>query len=199
MGEAAGRKQYIQFLGKGLVGVDAKPGRFLWRYEKTSGGPANIATPIAHDGYVYSANSRRFGGGLVQLHATGDGVSAEEVYFERDAPNTLGGQVLVDGYLYGTNPKGMVCIEVVTGKIKWQSAGVGPGAVQYASGRLYVHGENGDVALVEATLEAYREKGRFTPPAQPKHVSGGGWRDAHSCAHTGRAKVPLHTLSLGPR
>ena len=30
--EAAGRKQYVQFLDKGVVGVDAKTGRFLWRY-----------------------------------------------------------------------------------------------------------------------------------------------------------------------
>src|SRR4029077_10448926 len=96
-----------QFLDKGVVGVDAKTGQFLWRYEKTSTGPANIPTPIEHDGYVYSANARRFGGGLIQLHASGGGVVAEEVYFERDVPNTLGGQVLLAGYLYGTNPKGM--------------------------------------------------------------------------------------------
>src|SRR5437867_5770179 len=168
--EAAGHKQYVQFLDKGVVGVDAKTGQFLWRYAKTSTGPANIPTPVAQDGYVYSANARRFGGALVQLHATGDGVTAEEVYFERDVPNTLGGQVLLAGYLYGTNPKGPVCAQFVTGKVKWQSEGVGPGAVMYADGRLYIHGEHGDVALIEATPEAYREKGRFTPQAQPKRV-----------------------------
>ncbi len=133
--EAAGRKQYVQFLDKGVVGVDAKTGQYLWRYAKTSTGPANIPTPVEHDGYVYSANARRFGGGLVQLHATQEGISAEEVYFERDVPNTLGGQVLLDGYLYGTNPKGMVSAEFVTGKIKWQAPGVGPGAVMYADGK----------------------------------------------------------------
>jgi outer membrane protein assembly factor BamB len=153
-----------------VVGVDAKTGKFLWRYEKTSTGPANIPTPVAHDGYVYSANARRFGGGLVQLHASGGGVSAEEVYFERDAPNTLGGQVLLDGHLYGTNPKALVCAEFTTGKLKWQAPGGGPGAVLYAEGLLYVHAESGEVTLVEATPEAYRERGRFTPPRQPKHV-----------------------------
>src|SRR5206468_10181540 len=30
--EAAGRRQYVQFLDKGVVGVDAKTGQFLWRY-----------------------------------------------------------------------------------------------------------------------------------------------------------------------
>lgn len=170
--EAAGRKQYVQFLDKGVVGVDAKTGQFLWRYDKTATGPANIPTPVAHNGYIYSANARRFGGGLVQLHATADGVSAEEVYFERDAPNTLGGQVLLNGYLYGTNPKGLVAAEFTTGKLKWKEDAAGPGAVLYADGHLYIHYENGDVGLVEATPESYREKGHFTPPSQPQHTRG---------------------------
>jgi hypothetical protein len=39
----------------------------------------------------------------------------------------------------------------------------------YADGWIYVHGENGEVALVEPTPEFYSEKGRFTPPDQPEH------------------------------
>src|SRR2546427_6399978 len=170
-----------------------RSGRFLWRYERTSTGPANIPTPVAHDGYVYSANARRFGGGLVQLRATQEGVAAEEVYFERDVPNTLGGQVLLAGYLYGTNPKGLVSAEFVTGKIKWQSPGVGPGAVMYADGRLYVHGENGDMALVEATPQEYREKGRFTPSGQPKRVRA----RERAWAYPGVANGRLYIRDLG--
>ncbi len=36
-------------------------------------------------------------------------------------------------------------------------------------GHLYLHGEEGEVALIEALPEAYRERGRFVPPDQPKH------------------------------
>lgn len=170
--EAAGRKQYVQFLDKGIIGVDAKTGQFLWRYERTSTGPANIPTPIAHNGYIYSSNARRFGGALVQLHPSPDGVKAEEVYFERNAPNTLGGQVLLDGVLYGTNSKGMTAADFLTGKTKWQAEEGGPGAVLYADGHLYVHHEDGAVALVEAKADVFREKGRFTPPNPPKRVNG---------------------------
>ena len=166
--DAAGRKQYVQFLDKGLVGVDAPTGTFLWRYTQTSGGPANIATAIAREQYVYSTNARRFGAGLVQLIPTSRGVSAEQVYFERDLPNSLGGQVLIGDHLYGTNSDGPVAAEFATGKIRWKTEDAGPGAVFYADGHLYLHLENGDVALVEATPDAYREKGRFTPSGQPK-------------------------------
>ena len=166
--EAAGRRQYVQFLDKGVIGVDAKTGQFLWRYGQSGGGPANIAMPVSHGDFVYSTNARRFGAGLVRLAAAKDGVSAEQVYFERDVPNTLGGQVLLGDTIYGTNQDGPVAAVFSTGKIRWRAEGIGAGAVLYAEGRLYFHGENGDVALAEASPAAYREKGRFTPPGQPK-------------------------------
>ena len=34
---------------------------------------------------------------------------------------------------------------------------------------FFLHGLNGDVALAEASPHAYKDKGRFTPPEQPKH------------------------------
>ena len=168
---AAGRKQYVQFLDKGVVGVDAKTGEFLWRYDGTASGPANATTPIAHDGQVYSGNSRRFGAGLVRLEPSGEGVAAEQVYFSRTAPNTMGGQVLLDGVLYGTNGEGLVAADFATGETRWQAGG-GPGSVLYADGKLYVHYESGDVSLVEATPEAFLERGRFAPPNQPAHPRG---------------------------
>ena len=166
--QAAGRRQYVQFLDKGVVGVDAKTGAFLWRYTGTAGGPANIASPIAKGNFVYSTNARRFNGGLVQLTAVAGGVAAEQVYLGRDMPNTLGGQVLVGDVLYGTNQQGPVAADFATGKIHWQDAAFGPAAVLHAEDRLYFHAENGDVALAEATTAGYRELGRFTPPNPPK-------------------------------
>ncbi len=169
--EAAGRKQYVHFLDEGVVGVDAANGKFLWRYAKTSTGPANIADPLVHDGYIYSTNARRFGGALVKLNQTSEGVAAEEVYFERYAPNTLGGQILLGGILYGTNSQGLVAADFMTGKVRWQAEG-GPGSVLYAEGQLYVHWESGGVTLVDATPEEFREKGRFTPSDPDEHLLG---------------------------
>jgi outer membrane protein assembly factor BamB len=173
--ESGGVKQYVQFLGKGLVGVDAKSGQFLWRYDRTAqGSPANIPTPVAHDALVYSAAGRS-GGGLVQLAVDGDQVKAEEVYFEPKAPKSIGGAVRVGEYLYGTNSGGLMCVEFATGDIKWQDRSVGAGAVCVADGHLYVHGEKGDVALVEVTPEAYREKGQFALPDQPDRGRSQAW------------------------
>jgi outer membrane protein assembly factor BamB len=165
--QAAGRKQYVQFLSKGIVGVDAKTGQFLWRYAGTVKGMAQMVTPVARGEYVYGG-AHSVGGGLVRLKPEGGGVVAEQLYFARGLPNSIGGAVLVGDYLYGTAAEGLVAVEFATGQIKWQAESIGRGSVAYADGHIYVHGENGDVALAEATPEAYREKGRFTPPAQPK-------------------------------
>jgi len=170
--DGGGRKQYAQFLGKGVVGVDAKTGQFLWRYDQTSKGPANIPSLLARDGFVYSTARSLGAAGLVRLVAAPDGVAAEQVYFERGLPHSIGGVVLIGEYLYGATSQGLVAAEFATGKVRWQNESIGSGAICYADGRLYVHGENGDLALVEATPDAYGEKGRFTPPAQPEHLRG---------------------------
>jgi outer membrane protein assembly factor BamB len=169
--ETSGVKQYVQFLQKGVVGVEAKTGKLLWRYGETAkGSAANIPTPVAHEGMVYTATGQG-GSGLVKLKAADGAVVAEPVYFNKKLPNAIGGVVQVGNYLYGTNLQGLQCVEFATGKVKWQDKCVGPGSLCVADGCLYVRGETkGDVALVEATSEAYREKGRFTPPDQPNYT-----------------------------
>lgn len=173
--EVGGVKQYVQFLQKGLVGVDAKSGKFLWRYDQTAkGSPANIPTPIADGNYIYSAAGRS-GGGLVQLKANGGAMEATQVYFTSKLPTSIGGAVKVGDFLYGTTGQGLLCAEFKTGTVRWQERSVGAGSICYADGRLYVHGENGEVALVEATPDAYRESGRFTPPDAPDRGTARAW------------------------
>ena len=173
--EVGGLKQYVQFLQKGLVGIEAKSGKFLWRYGRTAeGSPANIPTPVAQGAFVYSAAGRS-GGGLVELKVEGEAATAEQVYFAAKLPTSIGGVVELNGYLYGTNSQGLICAEFKTGEIKWQDRAVGAGSICAAEGLLYVHGEKGDVALVEATSDAYREKGRFTLPDQPDRGRSQAW------------------------
>jgi outer membrane protein assembly factor BamB len=171
-----GVKQYVQFLAKGLVGVDAKTGKFLWRYDKTAkGSPANIPTAVAYQNYVYSATGRA-GGGLIELKTKDQTVEADPVYFNKKLPSAIGGAVEVEGFLYGTSAGGLQCVEFTTGKPKWQSHGVGAGSICYAEGRLYLHGEEkGDVALVECTSDGYHEKGHFSPPNPPSRRVGKAW------------------------
>ena len=167
--ETGGRKQYVQFLAKGLVGVDAKTGQFLWRYDATGKGNTNIPTPVASNGYIYTSQGRG-PGGLVRVAATGQGVAAEQVYLQRGLPNSGGGSVVVGATHYGTSAEGLVAADWATGKVMWTEPSTGGGAILEAENRLYIHAENGEVVLAETTPEAYREKGRFMPPDRPQRT-----------------------------
>ena len=166
--QGGGRKQYVQLLSKGMVGVDAKTGQFLWRYADVAKGPAQYFTPVARGEYVY-CGALGVGGGMVQLKANGAGVNAEQVYFKRGLPNGVGGAVIVGDHLYGTEVgQKLVAVEFATGKVMWEAENFGWASVASADGLLFVHLIDGDVALVEATPEGFRAKGRFKPPAQPQ-------------------------------
>ena len=170
--EAGGKKQTLHQLKKALVGVDAKTGKLLWRYDKAvSRYGANIPTPVTADGLIYTAGAGTGGGGF-KLKAREDGFEVEQIYFEAKLPASIGGSVKVGDYLYGTTAQALLCIEFATGKIKWEERALGAASLCVADGCLYLQGENGTVALVEATPEGYREKGRFTPSERPKRSQG---------------------------
>jgi hypothetical protein len=72
--------------------------------------------------------------------------------------------VLVKDHIYGTGNGSLICIEFKSGKSAWDDRSVGKGSVTFADGHLYVRGEGGGVALVEANPTKYVEKGKFNQP-----------------------------------
>jgi len=173
--DAGGVKQYVQFLAKGVVGVDAKTGKFLWRYGKTAdGSPANIPTPLAETNFVYSATGKG-GGGLVKIHPDEGTLKAEQEYYSMNLPTAIGGVVKVGDYFYGTTNQALLCVKFSSGKVVWTDRGIGAASILYADGRLYLHGEKGAVALVDASPDAYKELGRFTPPDEPDRGDSKAW------------------------
>lgn len=194
--QAAGRKQYVNLLSKGIVGVDAKTGQFLWRNSEAAKGPAQYFTPIARGDFVYGG-ALGVGGTMVRLKPEGSGVAAEQVYFIRGLPNGIGGAVVVGDHIYGTEAgQKLVSAEFATGKVKWQAETISWSSIAAADGMLYLHGINGDLALVEATPEGYREKGRFTPPAQPQKKKVGQFPEA-SFTYPVIANGTLYIRDLG--
>ena len=173
--DAGGVRQYVQMLQKCLVGVEAKTGKLLWRYDRTAkGSPAIIPTPVTGGDFIYSAGARSGGGGI-RLKANGGTFEAEQVYFSPKLPTSVGGAVKVGEYLYGTSAGALLCLEFMTGTVKWDDRSISPASLCYADKRLYLHGENGEVALVKATPEAYREKGRFKPSDPPDRGASKAW------------------------
>jgi outer membrane protein assembly factor BamB len=108
----------------------------------------------------------------VKLVQQADGVAAKHVYFEGKLPTAIGGTIKLGELLYGTAGQAMTCLEVATGKVLWSERAIGAASLTYADGRLYLHGENGSVALMEPSAQGYREHGRFTPSGGPQKKGG---------------------------
>ncbi len=166
-------KQYVAYIGMGLVGVDAETGKLLWSYDGTKG-PANSATPLVSDNFVYSGAGRK-GGGLVKLMPKSDGIDANEVYFSPKLPNGQGGSILIGEHLYGGGRAKMMCIDFKTGDVRWEERIPDSASMCYADNRLYLHLNNGDVMLVEPSPEGFREQGKFSPPDQPDRGKAKAW------------------------
>ena len=170
-----GQRQYVQLTAKGLIGVAAADGKFLWRYDRPANGMGiNCSTPLYHDGRVFAASAYGAGGGLVKLSKDGDGaIKAQEVWFSRNIENHHGGVVLVDGCLYGANGGNgggyPVCLDFQTGDVLWNEKDMDKrrlkkGSVAVADGRIYYRTEEGTVLLIEPSRKEYLERGRFEQP-----------------------------------
>ena len=172
-----GVKQYIQLIGRGLIGVRASDGELLWNYSRVGNKTANISTAIVDGDFVFASSGYNTGSGLLKLSADGNGgVNANEVYWldARKLQNKHGGMTLVDGYIYCGHGNGNglpICVELATGEIAWgpeRAEGKGETSLVYADGHLVLRREDGTIILAKASSKTFEVVGTFKPAFQQK-------------------------------
>jgi outer membrane protein assembly factor BamB len=195
--DLAGVRQYVQMLGRGVVGVEAETGRFLWGYNRIANPVANVTTPVVRGNYVFVTTAYSTGAALLRIARQGDQFEAREVYFlsPRDFQNHHGGVVLAGDLIFGghgPNRGDPACLDFATGKVLWKqrSPSRGSAAVLYADGHLVFRYDRGEVVLIEASAEGLRLKGRFRPPQD----DGPAW--SHPVIHQGRLYLRHANLLL---
>ncbi len=171
-----GVKQIIQLTMQSIAGVNAANGELLWRTD-FPGKTAVIPTPIFSEGQVFVAAG--YGVGCKSVKIRPDN-SVEDVYASTDMVNHHGGVILHQGHLYGYSDKGgWTCLDFKTGAVKWQeNKALRKGAIHFADGMFYLLEEKtGVVVLIEASPEAWKEKGRFAlaPQTTQRNPKGMIW------------------------
>ena len=156
-----GVRHYVVFTAEGVMGLRAGNGELLWRYDKVSNQTANVATPLVMDNRVFVSSDYGAGCALLELTASGNGVKAAEVYFNREMKNHHASAILVKDYLYGFNSSILTAMKWDTGEVAWRDRATGKGSAVYADGQLVLLGENGVVALVKIGSGSYQEVSRF--------------------------------------
>lgn len=169
-----GVKQYVRLIGRGVIGVRAEDGWFLWGYNRVANGTANIPTPIIKDNLVFTSTGYSTGAALLELSpAPENRTSMRERYFLTggDFQNHHGGMIEIGGTVYaghGHNRGIPIAINLADGRTLWggnmRNAGEGSAAITAADGHLYFRYQNGVMMLIEASPTGYREKGQFEIP-----------------------------------
>ena len=173
--EAAGVKQYVQMTGRGVIGIRASDGEFLWGYNDVANGTANISTPIVSGDYVFCSTGYGTGAALLKLTREGGEIQAEEVYFlePKTFQNHHGGMILVGDHVYAGaqhNEGFPICIDLKSGEVVWggkiRGPGTGSAAITFVDDKLIFRYQDGVVALIDATDKEYRLRGSFMPEYQ---------------------------------
>ena len=172
-----GVRQVIYLLQTGLVSVEAASGRPLWRFPfpyRT----CTACSPVVAGDVVFCTAGYEIGGAACQVVRNGRGFEARELWRvtgNKDVASLWSTPVQKDGFLYGiisfkrfgSGP--LKCVDLKTGAIRWEQSGFGAGQVILAGKYLLALADDGQLVVVEAAPEAYKEVARF------KAVAGKCW------------------------
>jgi len=154
--EHNGRKLILTNLEKSCVGLEASTGKLLWEIPHKDRLGQNNVTPLYDNGKVFITNQR--GADPTMFKISDDGNSAEVVWRNNVLENNFGGVVLHNGLLYGTNKKGWVCQDFISGEKRWESKGTTEnwcakgskeGSVILADDMLYAYSYAGMLSLIK--------------------------------------------------
>jgi len=159
--EVGGVRQVLFFTARHLVSIAPGDGTVLWSLPWKTSYDVNAATPvfIPPDRFFVSSGYD-VGGAVYRIRVDGEKITVSRVWANREMKNQFSSSILVGGDLYGFDDKNLKCVDAASGQTRWRERGLGHGSLTYADGHLIVLGERGELVLVEATPEAYRERGR---------------------------------------
>ena len=142
------------------VGVDFD-GNPLWTFPTAQTAAIAMPVQLADDIFFMSTSDDHFGGKAIRVSRADDGTwTAEEAWSERLMRNHFNTSVTRDGVIYGFDNTTFKALDAATGQRLWAHRGFGKGSLVAAGDLLYVLGDTGELALVHATGEGYRETGR---------------------------------------
>ncbi len=159
-----GRRYAVFFTREGIVLLDPADGtvRFNTRWRARNEASVNATSPVVVNDLVFFSASYETGAILLRLRH-----GQVETVWEGDESLSSHYSNIVhhNGYLYGFDGRQeagarLRCVELTTGKVRWTREGFGCGGMVLAEGNLIVLTERGDLVLVEASAEGYREKAR---------------------------------------
>ena len=161
--EIDGVRQILLINGSGLVSVAPATGAPLWKYEWE--GVAIVQPAVVGNGDVLVSVTSAMGGmGMRRLsvrHAAGRW-TVEEKWMSTGLKPYFSDYVIHNGYAYGFDGAILSCIDLNDGARKWKGGRYGQGQLVLLADQdaLLVVSEEGELALVSATPDGFKELAR---------------------------------------
>lgn len=158
-----GKTQLLVFHGDGLEAHDPDTGKSLWYYPWTNQYKINVAQPIRFNDTVFLSSGYDSGCVLLDPTRLTGGRPAEVWPPSRSLKLKFNEAVSLGNHVYGLDDGILACIDATSGERCWKGGRYRFGHVLLWQNMLLIQAEDGAVALVEATPEAFREITRFQP------------------------------------
>ena len=168
--DLAGRRQLLVVSGTRVLGASLDDGSLLWSVPWDTSSGINCSQPLVIDeDHVFVSSGYGHGAALLKITETDGAFAAEQVWLNRNMKNKFNSSVLDQGVVYGLDEGILAAVDAKTGERLWKQGRFRYGQLLFAQGHLIVVSEEGELALVEAAPDAYRELARFAP------LSGKTW------------------------
>lgn len=161
----AGRRQILMTCESEAAGFDPSTGKVLWSYARpgeSDGGANTSQLSVVSDTDVLTSKGYPDGGGeRIHVDERAGELTASSVWRSQKVLKTkLTNPIIHDGYAYSLSNGFMECARLTDGKEMWKRRGrFGHGQVLGVDNFILLHSESGELFLLEATPDEYRELG----------------------------------------
>lgn len=162
-----GTRLLVTKTGESVIALDPETGKMYWNIPQKQRHKIHSNTPVYFNGRVFCASENApEDNGLVSILLSGDGKSASVEWRNQQYTNLMGGIVIIDGYIYGSEyrKRGWSVLNSRNGEIVLTSDKLGTGVVIWADNRFYGYTEDGKMWLIDASPSHFEIKGSFDVP-----------------------------------
>jgi outer membrane protein assembly factor BamB len=157
----AGKRVILSFNAGTLTAHDPASGAVLLDHRWAQDNFPKAAQPtLPGDDRVFVTAGYGMGCAMLKIEAAADGkFTARELWKGPRLKAQFNSVMAREGHLYGLDDGILACVDAATGQRKWKDGRYGSGQTLMVDDLLIVQAERGDVALVEAKPDGFRELG----------------------------------------
>jgi len=152
-----GVEQFISVAHQTINALDAD-GNELWSHLWPQGESHSMPLFLPPN-RIFASGTEGVGAAMLKVTRTEDGFAVEEQWANRFMRNHFSSSVVHGDHIYGFDNATLKCISTADAARGWAKRGFGKGSLILADGKLIVLSDRGQLLLVKADAESYRQLG----------------------------------------